>query len=103
MDGVPREGCVAEDEVTVDDEVAAEEDEYVVDEAVLEQGVRLLGDAVGQLSGEDVDRNVHGERKHRHVLRGAAHLLKDVGTHEDIHGLGHRIDNMHLVGESVAA
>ena len=51
---------MAEDEVTVDDEVAAEEDEYVVDEAVLEQGVRLLGDAVQELSGEDVDRLLRG-------------------------------------------
>jgi len=51
---------VAEDEVTVDDEVAAEEDEYVVDDAVLEQGVRLLGESVQELSGEDVDRLLRG-------------------------------------------
>ena len=51
---------MAEDEVTVDEEPAAEEDDHVVDEAVLEDGVRMLGDAVGALSGEDVDRLLRG-------------------------------------------
>ena len=42
-----------------EEEVTAEE-ELPVDEALLAEGVRLLGDAVGQLAGEDVDRLLRG-------------------------------------------
>jgi hypothetical protein len=60
---------VGEEELTAEHEHAAEhehdhehadDEEYPVDEAVMLEGVQLLGDAVGALSGDDLDRLLRG-------------------------------------------
>jgi hypothetical protein len=60
---------VGEDELTAEhdhehdeehDHEHGDEEEYPVDEAVILEGVQLLGDAVGALSGDDVDRLLRG-------------------------------------------